>query len=115
LAKKETGLKLDPETPTAAAGARPAAPRITWDDAGMSNSYANVCNVIGTREEIAVFFGMSIPGTRDGDVGVALSQRILLNPFAAKRLAALLSNIVEQYEARWGALGEDAPPAGTSR
>ena len=34
-----------------------ASPRITWDDSGMRTSYANVCNVLGTREEVMLLFG----------------------------------------------------------
>jgi hypothetical protein len=105
VANKEGGAARQPE----AAGTA-AAPVIRWDDANMANSYANVCNVIGTREEIALYFGMSVPPAGDGDLGVALSQRVLMSPFAAKRLAALLSNIISQYESRWGSLG-DAPGA----
>ena len=92
---------------------RPAAPKINWDDTSMKSSYANVCNAIGTREEVALYFGMSNPSqSGQPEVNVQLSQRVILSPFAAKRLASLLSNVVEQYETRWGSLGE-LPTAGT--
>ena len=32
-----------------------------------------------------------------------------MSPFAAKRMAQLLTNVVDQYEKRWGALAD--PPA----
>ena len=35
----------------------PTTPRIDWDDSKMSTTYANVCNVLGTREEIMLLFG----------------------------------------------------------
>ena len=93
---------------------RSAAPRINWDDANMKSSYANVCNAIGTREEVALYFGMSNPSqSGQPELTVSLSQRVILSPFAAKRLATLLTNVVEQYETRWGSLGEVAQPAAT--
>ena len=93
---------------------RPAGPRINWDDANMKSSYANVCNAIGTREEVALYFGMSNPSqSGQPELTVSLSQRVILSPFAAKRLATLLTNVVEQYETRWGSLGEVAQPAAT--
>ena len=93
---------------------RPTPPRINWDDANMKSSYANVCNAIGTREEVALYFGMSNPSqTAQPELTVSLSQRVILSPFAAKRLATLLGNVVEQYEARWGSLGDITPPPAT--
>ncbi|HVO84316.1 MAG TPA: DUF3467 domain-containing protein [Syntrophobacteria bacterium] len=35
---------------------------------------------------------------------VQLSDRIVLSPFAAKRLAVLLNNVLRDYESRFGAL-----------
>ncbi len=80
-------------------------PKINWDDTQMKSSYANVCNAIGTREEVVLFFGLGNPSQSGGQqITVSLSQRVILSPFAAKRLATLLNNVVNQYETRWGAL-----------
>jgi len=38
-------------------GTAATAPKIVWDDSKMNTSYANVCNVLGTREEITLLFG----------------------------------------------------------
>ena len=45
----------------AAAGAQPAATQqtIRWDDSSLKSSYANVCNVSSTREEIVLIFGIN--------------------------------------------------------
>ena len=87
-------------------------PKINWDDSKMSSSYANVCNAAGTREEVVLFFGISNPSqTGEPEVSVQLSQRVIMSPFAAKRLAALLNAVVKQYEDRWGQLGEAVGPA----
>ena len=90
---------------------RQQGPRINWDQSQMKSSYANVCNAVGTREEVVLFFGISNPSqSAEPEISVQLSQRVILSPFAAKRLATVLSNVVQQYEARWGALDDATPP-----
>ena len=91
-------------------------PRIIWDDSNMKSSYANVCNVASTREEVVVLFGtnQAWKGVEE-EVRVQLSDRIIMSPFAAKRLALLLSNVVQQYETRFGSLDTQQPvPTTTS-
>ncbi|MDJ0789812.1 MAG: DUF3467 domain-containing protein [Myxococcota bacterium] len=92
--------KDDPKAGTGASG-----PKIEWDDSQMDSSYANVCNAVGTREEVVLFFGISNPPNAPGaDLSVKLSNRVILSPHAAKRLANLLGNVVTQYEQRFGPL-----------
>jgi len=76
----------------------------------MRRSYANVCNVASTREEVVLLFGMH-QAWQSGqkEVAVQLSERVVLSPFAAKRLAALLANVLREYENRYGALNLEAP------
>jgi len=82
-----------------------AAPNVVWDDSTMKTSYANVCNVLGTREEIMLLFGAN-QGWQGGqkEVKVILSDRIILNPFAAKRLHRMLEQGLKEYESRYGEL-----------
>jgi hypothetical protein len=92
------------EAKTAKAGG-PSPGRIEWDDSQMKSSYANVCNVNGTREEVVLLFGISNPAQGgDARVRVQLSDRIILSPHAAKRLAQLLGSVVDAYESRFGVL-----------
>lgn len=95
--------------------APPAMPKIVWDDKNLKSSYANVCNVSSTREEVVLVFGMN-QAWQSGqkEVTVQLTDRIILSPFAAKRLVGLLSNVVREYENRFGQLGADARTAGTA-
>ena len=89
------------EAPVAAG----APPSIKWDDAGMKSSYANVCNVASTREEVVLLFGIHQAwhaGVKE--VKVQLTDRIILSPYAAKRLNVLLSNLLREYESRFGTL-----------
>ena len=43
------------------------------------------------------------------ELTVKLSDRIIMSPFAAKRLAQLLDNVVRQYEGRFGSLDTAQP------
>src|SRR5687767_6374625 len=90
------------------AKAAAGSPKVIWNDSNMKSSYANVCNVSSTREEVVLAFGInqSWQGTQQKQVEVQLTDRIILSPFAAKRLAALLANVVKEYESRFGALPE---------
>jgi len=40
------------------------------------------------------------------EVGIELTDRVIVSPFAAKRLSVLLSGIVAEYEKRFGDLNE---------
>ena len=87
--------------------------RVRWDDSDMSTSYANVCNVSSTREEVTMLFGTNQSWqTGREEVVIKLSDRLILSPYAAKRLSQLLANIVDQYEARFGPLATDAKDSG---
>ena len=87
--------------------------QVKWDDTNLKSSYANVCNVMSTREEVVLMFGVN-QAWHGGqkEVTVQLTDRIILSPHAAKRLSLLLGNIVKQYEDRFGQLNVDiARPA----
>jgi len=79
--------------------------KIKWDDSSMKSSYANVCNVTSTREEVVMLFGMNQAWNRgQKEVTVHLTDRIVVSPYAAKRLSLLLGNVVKEYESRFGPL-----------
>lgn len=107
----------------ASAVANPVLPTVNWDDSSMKTSYANVVNASSTREEVTLFFGTNLtwnPGEAR-EFKVRLSDRIVLNPYAAKRLWILVGAILKEYETRFGALNIDigldpaqrGKPAGT--
>jgi hypothetical protein len=78
---------------------------VRWDDSKMTSTYANVCNVSSTREEVTLLFGTNQSWyTGQQELAIQLSDRIILNPFAAKRLSILLNNIIKEYESRFGEL-----------
>ena len=96
--KKNSGADIDT--------GRPAVPTVDWDDSEMQNSYANVVNASSTREEVNLFFGTNQTWKADAsrEFHVRLLNRIVLSPFAAKRLWILLGAILSEYEKRFGTL-----------
>lgn len=84
---------------------REAKPAVRWDASGIRSVYANVCNVTGTREEVVLDFGIH-HGWEQGGTGarIQLSSRVVLSPYACKRLAAMLEAVTREYEARYGSL-----------
>src|SRR5258705_12140898 len=79
--------------------------KIKWDDSNMKSSYANVCNVTSTREEVVMLFGVNQAWNRgQKEVTIQLTDRIIVSPFAAKRLSMLLGAVVKEYESRFGPL-----------
>jgi hypothetical protein len=86
--------------------------RIKWDDSNMRSSYANVCNVTSTREEVVMLFGMNQAWNRgQKEVTIQLTDRIVVSPYAAKRLAMLLDGVIKEYESRFGTLNIEAAAA----
>ena len=72
----------------------------------MKTSYANVVNAAGTREEVTLFFGTNQTWnlTDKQEFNVRLSDRIVLSPFAAKRLWTIMGAVLKEYESRFGSL-----------
>ena len=84
----------------------PAAPTVDWDDSDMRSTYANVVNASSTREEVTLFFGTNQTWnpSKAKEFHVHLTDRMVLNPHAAKRLWVLLGAILAEYESRFGKL-----------
>ncbi len=96
-----------------AGGAADAAPRangrdaqVRWDDSRMATAFANVVNVQSTREQVDLFFGTNQTWNIQNEraVTVELSNRVILSPFAAKRLWIVLGGVLREYEQRYGTL-----------
>lgn len=96
------------------APAKPAAPaaapaegqfKVNWDTTKLASTYANVCNVSSTREEVTLLFGTNkTVQAGQGELTVELTNRLVLSPYAAKRLHLVLKNVIGQYEERFGNL-----------
>jgi len=93
-----------PQDQPTVAGANGA--RINWDVSNLRSVYSNVCSVTSTREEVVMLFGLNRTWDRGQPVvTVTLSDRIVFSPTAGKRMALTLRRVIEEYEKRWGPLG----------
>jgi hypothetical protein len=89
------------------ANRQPEQPAMRWDDSRMKTSRANACNVTRSGDEIILSFGkMQAPQPGAREVTMAVSDHLVVNPATARQLAALLAQVVREYEARHGQLPE---------
>jgi hypothetical protein len=79
---------------------------LNWDDAKMESVYSNVGTATANREEFFLLFGthQNWRGTAQERkvIDVELSKRIVMSPFAAKRLALILQHSLKVYEDQFG-------------
>jgi hypothetical protein len=117
---KTAGVPANATSPSSTNPSQPiqptnATPTVQFDVSNLQSSYANVCNVSSTREEVVLAFGVNNVWERgQSNMQVQMTNRIVLNPYAAKRLATVLNRVVAEYESRFGVLKDDARPQATA-
>jgi len=77
------------------------------DESHIVATYANFCRVTGTPEELIVDFGLNKQVAGTSPDTIQLTQRIIVNFFTAKRLAAALAMAVARHEQAFGVLETD--------
>ena len=87
--------------------ARPEPVHVPVDESHIVATYANFCRVTGTPEELIVDFGLNKQVGGTSPETIQLTQRIIVNFFTAKRLAAALVMAVQRHEAAFGVLETD--------
>lgn len=87
-------------------GADPQAPaKVRFNSGNFKSSYVNFCNATSTREGVVLNRGGRNNWDRtQQDMEIEPSHRIVLSPFAAKRLHTLLAKLMTEYETRYGEL-----------
>lgn len=101
----ETEINGAPGPETANGSGDRSAPPVRVDTSNLKSSYCNVCNATSTREEVVLNFGLNETwdlGVKE--VQVQLAHRIILSPQAAKRLQELLTQMMNEHQARYGGL-----------
>lgn len=75
---------------------------VKWDDSHMHTSYADVCKVLCTHDEVILHFGVS-QARQPGQEGqtVKLETGIILTPSTAKRLSLALNQKLPQNELQY--------------
>lgn len=81
--------------------------QIPVDDSKATPLYANFCRVTGTPEEVIVDFGLNANFLAAPTAPLAISERIVVNFYTAKRLLQALAMTVQRHEATFGALETD--------
>jgi Protein of unknown function (DUF3467) len=110
-AKKEP--QVDPQPAAAAEPAAQSQVLLRLDERNMRASYANAFRTNVTPEEVMLDFGLNVvSGTaaqgRQPEMTFQLGERIILNPFTAKRLAIMLGQLIRQHEQQFGEVELDA-------
>ncbi len=94
-----------PTTPVAQTMEKRAQGKLRFDTSSVKSTYCNVCNATSTREEVVINFGINKDwDTNSGSMEVAIEHRIILSPFAAKRLQDMINRLITEHESRYGEL-----------
>lgn len=96
----------DPKNAPAEAVTRTAA-QIKLNDSHHLASYANFCRVTGTPEELIIDFGLNPQPFNATVETLAISQRLIVSFYTAKRLLAALQMSVARHEQAFGVLETD--------
>jgi hypothetical protein len=99
MADKKTAAPADAPVPQGV--------RLELDDSNVSALYANLCRVSSTPEEVILDLALNPNPLGAGTQSLRVSQRVILNHFTAKRLAALLTATVQRHEQAFGRLETD--------
>lgn len=79
---------------------------INWNDSKMESVYSNIGTATANREEFFLLFGTHQNWRGNAaerkSVEVELSKRIVMSPFAAKRLSMILAHSLKAYEDQFG-------------
>lgn len=87
--------------------------RLRVDERELKTTYANAFRVNSTPDEIIADFGLNlVHRTPEGADAQAeslfrVNERIILNPYTAKRLALTLGSHIRRYEEQFGELELD--------
>lgn len=95
------------KTPGQPAGDNGQSVRLELDDSNVTAMYANFCRVASTAEEVILDLALNPQPNGAPVQRVNIAQRVILNPFTAKRLVALLSATVQRHEQVFGPLEID--------
>jgi hypothetical protein len=80
-----------------------AQPKIKWNVDQLKSSYVNFANANSSRDEVVLNFGVNNSWDRAvQEVEINLEHRLVMTPFAAKRLSDLLIKLLAEHESRYG-------------
>jgi hypothetical protein len=105
--KSEGSLELPaaPAMSDQAQGARQ--PQLIVDASKVHAAYANFCRVTGTPEELIIDFGLNAQPMGVPTEPIAVTDRIVMNYYTAKRMLGALHMSVQRHESAFGVLETD--------
>lgn len=78
------------------------------DEAAVSTYFSSTSRIWGTAEEIIIDFSQGVRPSGQKNISVLkIDARIVMSPWAAKRLAIALGQTVQRYEQTYGILEID--------
>ncbi|MCA9103244.1 MAG: DUF3467 domain-containing protein [Pirellulales bacterium] len=107
MAKTDENDPKDKGDQPAAAGQPQQRPQVDVDDSHITATYANFCRVTGTPEELILDFGLNPQPVGVPTKPLALTQRIVLNYYTAKRMLHALHLSIQRHEQAFGVLETD--------
>lgn len=81
---------------------------VVIDDDDAETVYTNNVRVSGSPEDITVELASNLKQSGPTQARLVISHRIILNPWAAKRMSLALQQAVDRYEQTYGELELDA-------
>src|SRR4051794_41874566 len=88
--------------PGSEAAPQASQPEITLDDKSAHAAYSNFARVTATPEEVIVDFGLNPNPFLAGKQEIAVTQRLIMNFYTAKRLCSALAMTLQRHEATFG-------------
>ena len=82
--------------------------QLRLDDSTASVSYSSMASIRGMAEEIIVDFSQGVrPSSQQNVAVLKIDTRVIMSPWAAKRLAIALGQTIARYEATYGPIETD--------
>ncbi len=82
--------------------------QVEIDDSKAVALYANFCRSIGTPEELVLDFALNVqPPMGTTTQRIAVTQRIIMNYYSAKRMLQALAIAIQRHEQAFGVLEID--------
>ncbi len=98
-----------PVPPKVSTGPEESRPQLVVDDSKAHTTYSSNCIINATPEEFVVGFVRDMPSGRgaNGSAVVTIESRIIMSPWAAKRLVIALARALRTFEETYGELEVD--------
>ena len=105
---EETATTTATAGETVTAAEQPPQQQLRIDEANVQTFFSSTSRIWGTAEEIILDFSQGVRPTGQRNVAVLkIDSRVVLTPWAAKRLAIALGQTVQRYEQAYGVIEID--------